>query len=262
MSRLRRAAILAVAGLGAAAFTLLGGACRRVPEPVEPPPAVAAVLETTPPAPVEDASYGLRDAERAAVESFLRDNTDLRVATDADQRKAENDDLPGCTASTTRTSCAETSTTTGFSTSSSPSCAGTPTGTRPGSRSRCSRETASGFAPGTFLERDVSLADGDLSVDRDSIMITPDLEDESRPAIPLGSERRLHVFVRDDADEEPPSAVRSSCVDVATPVCRTSGRRLVACRFRSGRTSPIGSRTGCRCRSRDAGCAFRSASGS
>ena len=61
----------------------------------------------------------------------------------------------------------------------------------------------SGFASGTLLERDVSLADGDLSVDRDSIVITPDLDDEDTVRRyrwdPI---RRAHVFVREDTDED------------------------------------------------------------
>jgi hypothetical protein len=63
----------------------------------------------------------------------------------------------------------------------------------------------SGFGSGSVLERDVSLADGDLSVDRDSIVITPDLEDEETVRRyrwdPI---RRSHVFVRDDAEEDDP----------------------------------------------------------
>jgi hypothetical protein len=59
-----------------------------------------------------------------------------------------------------------------------------------------------GFNPGTFLERDISLARGDLSIDRDAILITPDLSDD-------GAVRRYrwdpvrgsYVFVRDDDDD-------------------------------------------------------------
>jgi hypothetical protein len=59
------------------------------------------------------------------------------------------------------------------------------------------------FAAGTFLERDVSLADGDLSVDRDSIMITPDLEEEeSTRRYRWDPIQRSHVFVRGDPEED------------------------------------------------------------
>lgn len=61
----------------------------------------------------------------------------------------------------------------------------------------------SAFSPGKFLERDVSLADGDLSVDRDSIMITPDLEEEdSTRRYRWDPIQRSHVFVRVDPEEE------------------------------------------------------------
>ena len=60
----------------------------------------------------------------------------------------------------------------------------------------------SGFAAGTFLERDVSLADGDLSVDRDSIVITPNLDDEdSTRRYRWDPLRHSYVFVRDAADD-------------------------------------------------------------
>jgi hypothetical protein len=61
----------------------------------------------------------------------------------------------------------------------------------------------SGFSNGTFLERDVSLADGDLSVDRDSIVITPNLEEEdSARRYRWDPFRRSYVFVRDEADDD------------------------------------------------------------
>jgi len=61
----------------------------------------------------------------------------------------------------------------------------------------------SGFGPGTFLERDVSLADGDLAVDRDSIVITPNLEDEdSNRRYRWDPFRHSYVFVRDDAGDD------------------------------------------------------------
>jgi len=67
----------------------------------------------------------------------------------------------------------------------------------------------SGFLPGDFLERDVSLADGDLTVDRDAIVITPDLEEEdSTRRYRWDPVKRSHVFVRDEPEEEdtPPLA--------------------------------------------------------
>jgi len=61
----------------------------------------------------------------------------------------------------------------------------------------------SAFGAGTFIERDVSLADGDLSVDRDSIVITPDLdEEESTRRYRWDPVKRSYVFVREESDEE------------------------------------------------------------
>lgn len=148
--------------------------------------------------------YSLRAPERAAVEAFLRANRDLRVATDADRRGTESDDLRKLygvyhpyflrgdlnddgvldfvLAFVRRDSDRDSP---WFSIAVF-------TGT-----------DRAGFAPGTFLERDVSLADGDLSVDRDSIMITPDLEqEESARRYRWDPIQRSHVFVRDDPEEE------------------------------------------------------------
>lgn len=148
--------------------------------------------------------YSLRETERAAVETFLRANRDLRVATDSDRREGENEDfrklygvyhpyflrgdvnddgvLDFVLAFVRRDSDRNSP---WFSIAVF-------TGT-----------DKSGFAPGTFLERDVSLADGDLSVDRDSIMITPDLEEEeSTRRYRWDPIQRSHVFVRDDPEED------------------------------------------------------------
>ena len=148
--------------------------------------------------------YSLRPAERAAVEGFLRENRDLRVATDDDRREAEGDDLRKLygvyhpyflrgdvnddglldfvLAFVRRDSSRDSP---WFSIVVFP-------GTAP-----------ERFAAGTFLERDVSLADGDLSVDRDSIMITPDLEEEeSTRRYRWDPIQRSHVFVRDDPEED------------------------------------------------------------
>jgi hypothetical protein len=59
-----------------------------------------------------------------------------------------------------------------------------------------------GFLPGRFIERDVSLARGDLSVDRDAVLITPDLSDEAVRRYRWDPARRSYIFVRDDADDD------------------------------------------------------------
>jgi hypothetical protein len=61
------------------------------------------------------------------------------------------------------------------------------------------------FAPGSFLERDISLADGDISLDRDTIVVTPDVADDVSRRYRWDPSKQRHVFVRDDASEEPAS---------------------------------------------------------
>lgn len=62
------------------------------------------------------------------------------------------------------------------------------------------------FSSGTFLERDISLARGDLSVDRDSIVISPDLEDETVRRYHWDPAAHTFVLVRDtDENTESPS---------------------------------------------------------
>jgi hypothetical protein len=151
-----------------------------------------------------DSGYPFRREERAAVDAFLRTNPDLRVATDGDRRSSEstdyrklygvyhpyflrgdvNDDgiLDFVLAFVRRDS----------------------DGDSPWfSIVVFTGKEHSGFAPGTFLERDVSLADGDLAVDRDSIVITPDLDEEgSVRRYRWDPIRRSYVFVRDETGEE------------------------------------------------------------
>ncbi len=67
-----------------------------------------------------------------------------------------------------------------------------------------SGEARGGFAPGAFLERDISLSHGDLSLDRDAIVITPDMDDDATRRYRWDPERHLHVFVH-DSPEDPPS---------------------------------------------------------
>lgn len=198
-----RAAILAVAALSAFAAAW---ACRRVPEPVAPPPSAAAVRQPTPPAPVEEKAYGLRPAEKAAVAAFLREHTDLRAATDDDRRPSvdgedvaalygiyhpyfvrgdANDDgvLDFVLAFVRRDSDEEAP---WFSVA------------------LFTGDGRGGFASAVFLERDISLADGDLSIDRDTVVVTPDVSEDAARRYRWDPERGRHVFVH-DAPEEPPS---------------------------------------------------------
>lgn len=58
------------------------------------------------------------------------------------------------------------------------------------------------FNSGAFLERDITLARGDLSIDRDAVLITPDLADDAVRRYRWDPLRRSYVFVRDDAEDD------------------------------------------------------------
>jgi hypothetical protein len=199
------AAVLALAG---------AGACGRSQAPAFSARAAATPAAAAPapraPAHAEGAGYEFRPAEGEAVEKYLAANPDLRVARDADQRPAggegdvsnlygvyhpyfvrgdANDDgiLDFVLAFVRRDSDRD-----------SPWFSvvvfeGRPDGT---------------FAPGAVLERDISLADGDLSLDRDSIVVTPDTSEDASRRYRWDPARQRHVFVRDDdeAPEAPPSS--------------------------------------------------------
>jgi hypothetical protein len=156
------------------------------------------------PAIPDGSGYPFRTGERRAVEDFLRANRDLRVAADSDRRAAETDDLRKLygvyhpyflrgdvnddgildfvLAFVRRDSDRD-----------SPWF----------SIVVFSGSERSSFSAGTFLERDVSLADGDLSVDRDSIVITPNLDEEdSTRRYRWDPLRRSYVFVGDETEED------------------------------------------------------------
>jgi hypothetical protein len=194
----------------AGCLALLGVAaagCRRAP--AAPPPARTAPPAATPAAPAHaaDAGYELRPAEKAAVDEFLRAHPDLRLAADGDHRTGDEgtgvDDLYGVyhpyfvrgdgnddglldfvAGFVRRDSDRDTP---WFSVVI---FAGKPDGA---------------FAPGAFLERDISLADGDVSLDRDTIVVTPDVADDVSRRYRWDPAKQRHVFVRDDASEEPAS---------------------------------------------------------
>ena len=62
---------------------------------------------------------------------------------------------------------------------------------------------------GAFIERDISLARGDLSIDRDAVLITPDVSDEAVRRYRWDPARRSHVFVGDDDEEEEDTPIPS-----------------------------------------------------
>jgi hypothetical protein len=174
--------------------------------------AVPPVATTTPRAPAhaDGAGYEFRPAERVAVELYLAANPDVRVAKDGDQRPAgedgdvsnlygvyhpyfvrgdANDDgiLDFVLAFVRRDSDRDA----------------------PWFSVVVFEGRADGtFGPGAVLERDISLADGDLSLDRDSIVVTPDTSEDASRRYRWDPARHRHVFVRDDdeAPEVPPSS--------------------------------------------------------
>lgn len=175
------------------------------PAPVQPAPARADV-----------SGYSFRIEERRAVEGFLERNRSLRVATDADRRVAEedagevsslygvyhpyfvrgdlNDDgvLDFVLAFVRRDSSRDTP---WFSVVVF---------------SGQDRRGRPEFGQDTFLERDISLADGDLAIDRDAILITPDLSEESTRRYRWDPSRHSYVFVRQDEEAvEPPDVART-----------------------------------------------------
>jgi hypothetical protein len=192
------------AGLGTAACSRKGDARSSSPAPT---PVVTAAPAPATPARSADSGYPLRPAERAAVDEFLRRNPTLRAANDGDHRKVEegegveglygvyhpyfirgddNDDglLDFVMAFVRRDSERDTP---WFSVVVFD---GRPDGS---------------FEPGGFLERDISLADGDLSIDRDAIVVTPDVSEDLTRRYRWDSAKQRHVFVRDDDTEEPAS---------------------------------------------------------
>jgi len=179
-----------------------GEARAQSPTPVPDGPTKAS------PAHASDAGYDLRPAEQAAVDAFLKQHPDLRVATDGDHRASEDDGVAGLygvyhpyfvrgddnddgildfvLAFVRRDSDRDTP---WFSVVV---FAGKPDGT---------------FAPGAFLEREISLADGDLTVDRDAIVVTPDVAEDAARRYRWDAAKQRHVYVRDeDEDSASPQA--------------------------------------------------------
>jgi len=176
--------------------------CRRPAAPTK----VAADpgLVSRSPAIPDGSGYPFRTGERRAVEDFLRANRDLRVAADSDRRAADTEDLrklygvyhPYFLRGDVNDDGILDFVLAFVRRDSDPDSSWFSIVVFTGSE-------RSGFGSGKFLERDVSLADGDLSVDRDSIVITPNLdEEESTRRYRWDPLRRSHVFVRDEADED------------------------------------------------------------
>ena len=195
--------------LACALALLLGVAagCRRDPAPA-PPPAPTSAVTPAPPPHAADAGYELRAPEKTAVEEFLRANPELRLAADGDHRPGEdgtgvgdlygiyhpylvrgdgNDDglLDFVVGLVRRDSDKDAP---WFSVVI------------------FAGKSDGAFSAGSFVERDISLADGDISLDRDTIVVTPDVADDVSRRYRWDPAKQRHVFVRDDASEEPASS--------------------------------------------------------
>jgi hypothetical protein len=206
----------AVIGSALVALIALGGlACqRRSAKAISADSRPSSEVEPQSPARVEGSGYLFTPAEKAAVDDFLGRHADLRVATDSDRRGTKggdgdvrglygvyhpyfvrgdvNDDgiLDFVLAFVHRGS--------GRATPWFSIVVFT------------GRGRDAGYNPGTFLERNVSLARGDLSIDRDAVLITPDLSDEAVRRYRWDPVHRSYVFVRDGEEEdETPLATRT-----------------------------------------------------
>ena len=185
----------------------VAAACRRSPAVPAPAPAPTRGATPAPPAHAADAGYELRAPEKKAVDEFLRARPDLRLAADGDHRPGEDgtgvDDLYGIYHPYLVRGDANDDGLLDFVV---------------GFVRRDSDKDAAwfsvvlfagkadgSFAPGSFLERDISLADGDISLDRDTIVVTPDVADDVSRRYRWDPSKQRHVFVRDDASEEPAS---------------------------------------------------------
>lgn len=62
-----------------------------------------------------------------------------------------------------------------------------------------------GFADPTLLEQNVALENGDLTIDRDSIVITPDLSQDTGRRYRWNSRKKEFEFVADSSDPSDPA---------------------------------------------------------
>ena len=187
-------------------------ACRKTsvsavaPRPVVPLPAPAERSARVPVPRAEAAAYPFSPAEKAAVEGFLRLHADLRLAADADRQGDRNDHVRRLYGVYHP-----------YFVRGDLNDDGVLDFVLAFVRRDRSRDTPwfsvvvftgrgdsgpAAFSAGTFIEKDISLARGDLSIDRDAVLITPDLEDEAVRRYRWDPLRRAYMFVRDDDEEE------------------------------------------------------------
>lgn len=156
-----------------------------------------------------DSLYGLSAGESAAVDRFLHDHPALRVATDDDRaplrdgerdmkrlygvyhpffvRGDVNDDgvMDFALAFVQRRPHGPKR----FSVVVFSGRAGAPAGSE--------------YEPGTFIEQDVALARGDIAMDRDAVLVTPDVAEDDVRRYRWNAADGSYVLV-DDSDEDEP----------------------------------------------------------
>ncbi|MDQ2980533.1 MAG: hypothetical protein M3R62_15090 [Acidobacteriota bacterium] len=214
------------AALSVALLSAMPG-CRQAPAAEDragPSETSQAAQAISPSAPSRAASggYPFTPAEAAAVDGFLRTNPSLRVATDADRKPGADGDaelksLYGIYhAYFVRGDLNDDGVldfVLGFVRRDLGR--GTPWFSVVVFTGRSGTGSAAGFSSGIFLERDVTLTRGDISVDRDSIVINPDLEEEAVRRYRWDPRAHAFVFVREDTDDpERPSVSQTGNRDV------------------------------------------------
>jgi hypothetical protein len=167
---------------------------------------VAAPARPAPAAPVEAGLLqGLTAAERRAIAKFQAANPDLRMATDADAKTSDQYDevaqlygiyhpyfVRGDVDDDGRLDFLAA-----FVDRKSPS--GSPWFSVAIFRGGAGGE----FQPPEFLEKEISLQDGDLSIDRDSILITPDISQDANRRYHWNAGHQRFEFVTDAGEPGP-----------------------------------------------------------
>ncbi|MEO8433053.1 MAG: hypothetical protein ABI592_16235 [Acidobacteriota bacterium] len=205
--------------------------CRRIAPAaaVQPTPAPDAARRAEPPRAAvrpAPASYAFTAAETASVDDFLRHNPALRMAADGDRRVSGSDsDVRGLYGiyhpyfvRGDMNDDGMLDFVLGFVRRDNGSSA--PWFSVVVFMGRAGGGSAS-FSPGSFIERDVTLSRGDVSVDRDSVVITPDLDEDSVRRYKWDAAGHAFVFVPDESDEADPPAVVALGV-----AARPSGSRI------------------------------------
>ena len=219
-------AILAISAIAA------DGGCRKAEAPKPSPSVDASGPARKGPLPAARAASGgylFTSAESGAVDEFLRRNPNLRPATDADRKPGADSDaelrsLYGIyhpyfvrgdlnddgaldfVLAFVRRDLGR----------------GTPWFSIVVFTGRPASGASPEFSSGLFVERDVTLTRGDISVDRDSIVVSPDLDDETVRRYRWNPPTHTYVFVPDgdDTPDRPPVSQTSRSANPGSPPVR------------------------------------------